>query len=218
MMTDTPAHSVNVGIMADSHGDAAAIRTAIRQFRRLGCRQIYHLGDICDSAHPETADACLRLLRSAAVIAIRGNNDHSIVANCRRRQDPPVSPENLHYLEALPLKREDHGAAFVHSLPFTEALGPASMIGNLAPGEIGEAIKRGGWKILFRGHSHDPQIMWIGAGKARVRPLLPGERVVLAGRLPCVVTCGALSSGYSMIWIPSQHAVTCLYFSAAAAG
>ncbi len=214
MAPDLSGNSINVGIMADSHGDAAAIRAAIGLFRSLGCRRLYHLGDICDSAYPGSADACLDQLRAEAVIAIRGNNDHSIVANCRRRPDPPLSSQNLQFLQSLPLKREFHGAAFVHSLPFTETLGPASMIGTLAAGEIEAIFGAAGWEILFRGHSHEPQIVWMASGGVQAQPLQPGERAVLGGRLPCVVTCGALSGGLAMLWNPSGRVVTCLRLGA----
>jgi len=43
----------------------------------LGCSRtwivgpIYHLGDVCDSTHPETTEACLGLLRDPGVIIIK---------------------------------------------------------------------------------------------------------------------------------------------------
>jgi predicted phosphodiesterase len=50
-----------IGTMADSHGQAAAIRNALAVFADAGCRLVYHLGDVCDSTRPETANACMRL-------------------------------------------------------------------------------------------------------------------------------------------------------------
>ena len=56
-----------IGIMADSHGQIDAIRDALAVFDELGCGSIYHLGDVCDSAYPETANACIQLLQDRQV-------------------------------------------------------------------------------------------------------------------------------------------------------
>jgi predicted phosphodiesterase len=73
--------SISIGIMADSHGQPGVITAALELFQREGCRLIYHLGDICDSDHPETADSCAEILRASNVTAIKGNNDHAISGN-----------------------------------------------------------------------------------------------------------------------------------------
>ena len=73
--------------MADSHGKPETILAALAAIKGLNCRSIYHLGDVCDSFHPETAESCLRPLQEHQVIAIKGNNDHAIVANNLGRND-----------------------------------------------------------------------------------------------------------------------------------
>ena len=60
-----------IGIMADSHGQAETIAAALGVLKSIDCRSIYHLGDVCDSTHPETAEACLGLLRDLRVIIIK---------------------------------------------------------------------------------------------------------------------------------------------------
>ena len=67
--------------MADSHGKPETILAALAVLKDLNCRPIYHLGDVCDSTRPETAEACLGPLQEQRVITIKGNNDHAIVAN-----------------------------------------------------------------------------------------------------------------------------------------
>ena len=84
-----------IGIMADSHGQAETIAAALGALKSIDCRFIYHLGDICDSTHPETAEACLSLLRDPRVIIIKGNNDQALVANHVGQARPPVSPESF---------------------------------------------------------------------------------------------------------------------------
>jgi hypothetical protein len=60
-----------IGIMADSHGQPETIAAALGMLTDRDCRPIYHLGDVCDSTHPETAEACLVPLRDPRVIIIK---------------------------------------------------------------------------------------------------------------------------------------------------
>ena len=60
-----------IGIMADSHGQPETITAALGMLTDIDCRPIYHLGDVCDSTHPETAEACLGPLRDSRVIIIK---------------------------------------------------------------------------------------------------------------------------------------------------
>ena len=89
--------------MADSHGQPETIAAALGVLTDRDCRLIYHLGDVCDSTHPETAEACLVPLRDPRVILIKGNNDQAIVANHTGQQRAPVSQDSLQYLRNLPL-------------------------------------------------------------------------------------------------------------------
>ena len=112
-----------IGIMADSHGQPETITAALGMLTNIDCRPIYHLGDVCDSTHPETVEACLGSLRDSRVIIIKGNNDQAIVANHIGQARPPVSPEILRYLRNLPLVKYHLNAIFAHSLPFVRELG-----------------------------------------------------------------------------------------------
>lgn len=64
-----------IGIMADSHGKSETIEAAIELLKNRKCDRIYHLGDVCDSAHPETAHTCAHPLQINNVVTIKGNND-----------------------------------------------------------------------------------------------------------------------------------------------
>ena len=198
--------SRSIGIMADSHGMPDTITGAVGLFRRENCRRIYHLGDICDSAHPETADSCAGILRANNVTAVKGNNDHAISAN------PPgknISKETIGYLSALPLVAEYGEALFTHSLPFAEKLGLSCMIRGMGKNEAAFFFKEQPGKILFRGHGHSPEIISKEDGGIAVRSILPGENTELAGRFPCIITCGSLAEGFCMIWKPGEKCVKC---------
>ena len=199
-----------IGIMADSHGKHEPISMALGVLNDMNCRPIYHLGDVCDSTHPETVEACLGPLQDHGVIVIKGNNDHAVVANHIGRKKPPVSPEILKYLKSLPMMRQHLNALFVHSLPFTREMGLASMIGDLGEREKHRFINEFPGHIMFRGHGHSPEISWpLGQHFVR-RSIVAGEKVDLTEKIPCAVTCGALSRGFCMTWRPDDNIIECL--------
>jgi predicted phosphodiesterase len=198
--------------MADSHGQSEAIEAACDLFKTRNCRSIYHLGDICDSSHPETAGACLKPLKTHRVIAIRGNNDHAIVANHIGRTSTQMSPEILQYLHGLPLMESFRNALFVHSLPFVRELGLSSMIGTIGQNESLRFFAEFPKQIAFRGHSHSPEIAWLSNRRIETRFLAAGEKVNLSPKTPCIVTCGALTRGLCMVWRTQENSVECFSF------
>jgi predicted phosphodiesterase len=200
-----------IGIMADSHGQATAIRNALAVFADAGCRLIYHLGDVCDSTRPETANACMRLLQDRGVKTIKGNNDQAIVANHSGRGNSPVSQDVLLALGKLDLVKYYQHAMFIHSLPFVRELGLSSMIGSMGPKEIRRFCDEFPGRILFRGHSHHPEIAWLQGRQVAVQSLAAGVQN-LSKSIPCVVTCGALTRGLCMIWNPSDNVIVCHSF------
>jgi len=64
--------------------------------------------------------------------------------------------------------------------------------------------------ILFRGHSHSPELMWCRNDQVMTRTLLPAERVDLTRWIPCIITCGALTDRHCLIWEPARREVICL--------
>ena len=190
--------------MADSHGQVSTIRDALAVFDDVGCHSIYHLGDACDSNHPETANACMGLLQGRGVQTIKGNNDQAIVANHIDREKSPVPPEVLRALKRLELVKYYQKAMFIHSLPFIQELGLSSMIGAMGRMEVIRFCNDSPGKILFRGHSHNPEIAWQQRQQVKAQPLVAGLKLNLSKKIPCVVTCGALTRGLCMIWDPEE--------------
>ena len=202
-----------IGIMADSHGKSETILAALDAFKGLNCRRIYHLGDVCDSTRPETAEACLGPLQGQRVITIKGNNDHAIVANHIGRTDAPLAPQILEYIQNLPLVKSYHDAIFTHSLPFADSLGLACMIGTMSEKEAHRSFMEFPHHVIFRGHSHMPEIMQPRGRRIESRTPPVGVKYTLTGRLPCVVTCGALTRGLYMIWNPEENYIESLSFN-----
>ena len=201
-----------LGIMADSYGNPETILAALGVLRGLNCRRIYHLGDVCDSTRPETAEACLEPLQEHRVITIKGNNDHAIVANHLDRKEAPLSPENLIYIQNLPLVQKYHEAVLTHSLPFAASLGLACMIGTMSQKEALRSFIEFPRHVIFRGHSHTPEILFPRGGRIVSRTPAVGVKFNLAGRRPCVVTCGALTRGWYMIWDEEENYVSVYRF------
>jgi len=201
-----------IGIMADSHGQADTLRDALEVFESAGCGSIYHLGDVWDTNLPETANTCMRLLQDHRVITIKGNNDQVIVASHMGREKSPVSQTVLRSLQNLDLVKNYGNAIFIHSLPFARELGLASMIGTMGPKEIRRFFKEFPGHILFRGHSHSPEIAWLSGGQVKVKSLVASAKLNLSERIPCVVTCGALTRGLCMIWNPEENDIESISF------
>jgi len=201
-----------VGIMADSHGQVEIIVKTLAVLVDMNCRPIYHIGDVCDSTRPETAAACLAPLQYYGVKIIKGNNDHAIVANHSDRERSPVSAEVLQYLKNLPMVLEYGRAILAHSLPFVKELGLSSMIGNMGTLEIMRIFREFPDRIIFRGHSHAPEIAWLQKRQIARRPLVAGEKCRLSDKFPCVVTCGALTCGHFMVWDAAENVIGCHKF------
>ncbi len=196
---DMSAHR-RIGIMADSHGDASSIRLAARFLFDLGCTVLVHLGDVCDSLAPGTADACREAVEGRRIIALKGNNDYYVLVNHEGRAQDIVSGATLLWLRNLPVTCAMDGADFAHSLPFARELGLVAMIGNMGDRHIRRYFEENPERVLFRGHSHTPRLAFFNNGGLRRQDLAPGDRVNLPSRLPCVVTCGALADGLCMVW------------------
>jgi len=202
-----------IGLIADSHGRAKTMAAALEYLKAERCTHLYHLGDICDSLHPETADACVELLQDYQVKSVKGNNDHSIVVNQASRKTPSIRPETLHYLEQLPLVIQTGRTIMAHSLPFEKELGLACMVGAMTHDYARVFFRSFGDCILFRGHSHSPDIAWQDCEGRIVSANISLEQTInITERLPCIVTCGALDQGLCLLWSLTDSSVTSLRF------
>ena len=193
-----------VGIMADSHGQVRALSAGLSVLKRQGCETLYHLGDICDSTYPENNQSCLDIIREHHVLAIKGNNEHAIAVNLKDHEDDPQALSLASYLLQLPLVRYDEKAIFAHSLPFEKELGLSAMVRIMEPLAAELFFRMYPGHVLFRGHSHTPEIMFSREGRAVTRSIPADEKIFLTDIRPCVVTCGALMDGLCLVWNPRE--------------
>jgi predicted phosphodiesterase len=194
-----------VGIMADSHGNAAAIDAALALFDDSGCRRVIHLGDFCDSESPATVNAAARPLMNTAVLTVMGNNEHALLK--RGAAQSGVDAGVRSFMAALPLQIAADGHLFVHNRPFPDRLGLSCLMGVITPADCRRLDRRFHGVVLFRGHSHLPSVCRTG-GRAISGGGLTGEKTVLAPGCNWVVTCGALQDGWCMIWHPGRRVLT----------
>ena len=198
-----------IGIIADSHGDPAAIAAGALFLKERGCTALYHLGDICDSTLWKTADECVTQMRRHDIVAVKGNNDHTLAADARGRSDSGIRPATISFLENLPLSLTVGSAKLVHSRPFVRQLGLSAMIGVMGRREADKFFRKNANGLLFRGHSHQPEMISVEEKEIRFSPLIPGQIVELSGHRPCIVTCGALASGSVILWKPGNDRLEC---------
>ena len=199
-----------IGIMADSHGQTACLQDALTFFQEKNCNSVYHLGDICDSAHPESADACVHLLQQHNVLGVKGNNDHQVAVNHMDSPRAYISAGTIEYLQHLPLTLEIDPIVLAHSLPFIGQRGLSSMVGTLGENEIGLFFHLYPRQILMRGHSHLPELIQSRPNTIFNRGLIPGEIQPLTDIVPAIITCGAVDHGFVMIWDQREQAL-CSY-------
>jgi predicted phosphodiesterase len=202
-----------IGIVSDSHGQVAPLADAMAFLREKGCTALYHLGDICDSLHPETADACVGLLREFKVNCVKGNNDHAVVVNHEGRVSTSIHTQTVDYLRELPLVITLREGLMAHSLPFEKQLGLACMVGTMTREHARVFFRKFSDRILFRGHSHSPQISWQDhRGRVTSAAIIPGQAIETKERTPCIVTCGALDHGLCLLWSPADSRILSLRF------
>jgi len=198
--------------MADSHGDPESIDKGAVFLKQQDCTTLVHLGDICDSNRFDTADACVDRVRTLGIAAVKGNNDHTLAADARGRRNTGIRSETLSFLEVLPLSLTVGRATFVHSRPFVKRLGLSAMIGTIGRRDAETYFKENPDGLLLRGHSHTPEIMYRIDSQVHFAPVDAGQTIELAGKRPCIVTCGALISGVVMIWEAGEDRLTCCSF------
>ena len=208
MRSANSQHGQKIGIVADSHGQAACIGKALIYFRGQGCGTIYHLGDICDSAHPETADDCVALLRQNHIAGIKGNNDHLVVVNHQGHEHKYVSAGTIEFLKQLPMTVEHGDVIMTHSLPFVKERGLSSMVGTLGHAEAAMFFQKFPRKVLLRGHSHQPEIICRRKQSLKTNKLLPEKTLQLDDVSPSIITCGALDQGFVLIWDTAKQTIS----------
>ena len=198
-----PQAPERIGLMADSHGDAALIANAAAVLRSRGCAMCIHLGDVVDTTRPDTVEACLQALEAGQIKAVRGNNEHTLLLN----RSAWLGREAMDAIGAMPFGRRIGSALLVHSLPFEDALGVRCLFEDMDVVQLRRFFARYPETLLFRGHRHQSEIVRLREASLVRRSMAEGCPVPLAARQAAVITCGALADGLCLVWDRRQETV-----------
>lgn len=115
-------------ILADVHGNLAAFQAVLRDIEeRGGAEEIWCLGDII--GYGPNPSECIALLRQFPHLCVAGNHDWAAIgkvdisdfnpdaAQACRWTARQLSPEDVRYLEHLPLTLSRHDFTIVHGSP-----------------------------------------------------------------------------------------------------
>ncbi len=117
-----------IGIMSDSHGDAAETARAVALLKSRGATKLVHCGDICDLT-------VLDELAGHDAVFVWGNCDH-------------LDGSLLRYVDAIGLPRP--------TVPVTFDVGPRRIaVFHGHERGFSSAVKSGRFDIIFYGHSHE---------------------------------------------------------------
>lgn len=162
-----------IALVSDVHGNLPALQAVLARLDALGVTELLCLGDTAGYA-PQVNECCAAL-RERGATGVRGNHDDYLVTGrssgrsatvdlCIAYQRTIIEPENLTWLEALPLRRSAHGISLVHggwADPLEQYLrAPAAADFAGEPGSL-----------FASGHTHIP-LLW---GDGRIRYCNPGS-------------------------------------------
>lgn len=196
-------NSAPIGLIADSHGKNGLLREAICMLRERGAHYLVHLGDICDSLAPDSLREAVALLQKHAVHAVKGNNEHTIIAENYEEDLTRVSPELMVYLRGLPasILRDDY--CFTHSAPFAWPAASRRPISEYLPRILKDG--RLPYRILFRGHSHRPSVMELDGVHVKKIPAKAGTILKLNTSRQYVITVGAVEERSAALFLPDDY-------------
>jgi putative phosphoesterase len=162
---------MQLGVLADIHGDWHGFAAALRLFDGAGVSKILCAGDIVDRG--SHADQIVRLLRSHSALCIRGNHEHTVLAGQERWRSSPrrdrfvrlgrvLSDETVGYIQQLPASLSVILAGveicMTHGTPWSDLQG---VFLDSRPTVISRIRDHVGTttRVLILGHTHRP--MWL---------------------------------------------------------
>ena len=194
-----------IGLIADSHGQNDLLQRAIRTVRQNGAETIIHLGDLCDSLDPDSAEDTVNILQQNNIPGVLGNNEYSMISEHHNAHVQNISSYVLDYLSGLPYILELGPLWFTHSAPFEWPAATRRPIMDFLPHLIKQ--KPFPFEILFRGHSHSPSIIEIKNGEIKEIPVQSGKTLKLRRNSRYVITVGAVEEASSALFLPEEYEI-----------
>lgn len=179
-------------LLSDIHGNREALEACLEDAERRGVRRYVFLGDFvgygADAAW--VVDTARGFVERGAV-ALRGNHDEALFTggddmnpHARAAIDwtrGHLDPDQLAFLEALPLQAEENGRLYVHA----NAWAPGDWGYITGAVEAERSLRRCAAHATFCGHVHVPALYHMASGKPAIGfapvsgipvPLLPQRR------------------------------------------
>jgi predicted phosphodiesterase len=194
-----------IGLIADSHGNNDLLLRSIRALRDAGAHTLIHLGDLCDSLDPHTAEDTVKILKENSIRGVLGNNEYSMITEHHNEHVQNISADVMNYLKQLPYVMSIGPIWFTHSAPFKWPAATRRPITEYLPHFIEKAAFP--FEILFRGHSHQSSIIEIHNKKTKKIPAQAGKRQKLHRNKRYVITVGAVEEESTALFLPEEYEV-----------
>ncbi|KUL95325.1 hypothetical protein DK26_09050 [Bosea sp. WAO] len=172
---------MRIAVIADVHGNAAALEAVLARLRLETIDLLVNLGD-CASGPLWPAET-VRLLREATPLHIRGNHDRALgtaspekLGASDRFAWERLSDEDRHWLASLPAEAEPATQVrCFHASPGSDEtyLMEQVVAGRLLPADADEVAARlgpGNAGLVLCGHSHQARLLRVADGTLVVNP------------------------------------------------
>jgi diadenosine tetraphosphatase ApaH/serine/threonine PP2A family protein phosphatase len=158
-------------LLSDVHGNLEALERVLADLGQEGAEEVLCLGDLV--GYGACPNECMDRLRPLLKAAVAGNHDvaarggmqlggfSSQAAQAARWTGGVLSPENLAYLEGLPMSVRYGGALLVHASPSE----PQAWHYVLSPADALDEFASYADALCFIGHSHYPGTFRLGPGR-----------------------------------------------------
>lgn len=156
---------MRIGLISDIHANLAALEAVLNALGRLNPDRLYCLGDLV--GYGPFPNECVELVRDHCDVAVRGNHDSGVIGETPLRHfnehgakavewtRSQLAPENLQYLNTLPMTHEEKLMTLVHSSP----LKPEKWTYILDWKAAKKCFRAFDTPLCFIGHTHVPAII-----------------------------------------------------------
>ncbi|MFN7102951.1 MAG: metallophosphoesterase family protein [Pseudorhizobium sp.] len=171
-----------LAVIADIHGNAAALEAVLADIERLGIREIVNLGD-CLSGPLEAGRTADRLM-ALGLPTVRGNHDRYLIeipsdelCASDAHAYGQLSEPHLDWLRSLPFSLVHREEIFLcHATPNDDSLywleqvsadGLVSLQGEAEIAALAEGVEQ---PLILCAHSHVPRVVQLPDGRLIVNP------------------------------------------------
>ncbi|MBN2576966.1 MAG: metallophosphoesterase family protein [Deltaproteobacteria bacterium] len=161
---------MRLAVLADVHADVRALRDALAQAERLGCKQALCAGDVV--GYGRFPEECVATIAGRRIPCVRGNHDRWAANPAPGSSTALLSSEALVYLGGLPSvwKKVVEGVrlAMCHGSPKSDmdVIHPGTLIAS----EVRGLLEGTEADVLICGHSHAAAVVLDLGGGMIVNP------------------------------------------------